>query len=274
MRKWKLIMKWTVIILIVIFCVIGVPIFINESYKRQGGYLTIWGAEDVLDYYGTIVGTTIAMITLVLTIRFTKKQIQRENFIQNEKEKWLKLDGIVMNILECISPAVPLQIYMDGGLVNPHGTIVALQKYQFYCRTCTDGLTPYLSDNDYLKMKDLINGMQKAMEEYSDLAGEYIKLLAQLMDLRSLSVVKDTLDTERANPGAFSAETIEFCNTLRNKTKELDYHRILKDIEKLSEKLADSYQEKYRQLLGLKGLKFAEINAEIQQNADRILSHI
>lgn len=48
-----------------------------------------------------------------------EKQIQREYFIQNEKEKWLKLDGIVMNILECISPAVPLQIYMDGGLVYP-----------------------------------------------------------------------------------------------------------------------------------------------------------
>lgn len=49
--------KWGIIgLLAVIIFVIVVPIVINECYKANSGYMTIWGAADVLSYYGTILG--------------------------------------------------------------------------------------------------------------------------------------------------------------------------------------------------------------------------
>ena len=50
-KSW---IKWFEIgLLAVIIFVVGVPIIINECYKANSGYITMWGAADVLSYYGT-----------------------------------------------------------------------------------------------------------------------------------------------------------------------------------------------------------------------------
>ena len=46
------------IVLAVLFFLIVVPICINECYKIGPGYITEWGAADVLSYYGTALGAT------------------------------------------------------------------------------------------------------------------------------------------------------------------------------------------------------------------------
>ena len=58
----------------IILFVFGVPIVINECYK-VGGYVTLWSAEDVLSYYGTILGATVSVVVLTATILFTRKQM-------------------------------------------------------------------------------------------------------------------------------------------------------------------------------------------------------
>jgi hypothetical protein len=53
LEKWKNIKwKWPLIILILFILAFGVPIGINESYKLNKGYLTLWNASDVLSFYG------------------------------------------------------------------------------------------------------------------------------------------------------------------------------------------------------------------------------
>ncbi len=64
---------YIVAILMILFLIIfGVPLIINEAYKVGNGYITLWGAEDILSFYGLIlsfVGTLIlGGITVCLTI--------------------------------------------------------------------------------------------------------------------------------------------------------------------------------------------------------------
>ncbi len=68
---------------ILLFCIIGIlliiilnfliPILINEAYIANSGYLTLWGASDVLVFYGTILsflGTVIlGTLTYFLNIK-------------------------------------------------------------------------------------------------------------------------------------------------------------------------------------------------------------
>lgn len=42
------------IILVLGFLIIGVPCIINELYKKNDGYITLWGAEEVFSYYGNV----------------------------------------------------------------------------------------------------------------------------------------------------------------------------------------------------------------------------
>lgn len=69
-RPW---IKWCALVIAALAAIVGVPIIINECYKANSGYMTIWGAEDVLSYYGTILGALVTVATIVVTISFTRK---------------------------------------------------------------------------------------------------------------------------------------------------------------------------------------------------------
>lgn len=63
-----------------IFLIAGIPIIINECYKVNCGYITVWDGADVLGYYGAILGSIIAVATLAITIHFYKKADSKRFF--------------------------------------------------------------------------------------------------------------------------------------------------------------------------------------------------
>lgn len=50
--------------LLAVFIIIGIPLVINELYKKNSGYITIWSGEDVLSYYGSIIGALITGVEM------------------------------------------------------------------------------------------------------------------------------------------------------------------------------------------------------------------
>lgn len=46
-------------VILALLAVIGGPIIINECYKGDSGYITIWSAADTLSYYGTVLGALV-----------------------------------------------------------------------------------------------------------------------------------------------------------------------------------------------------------------------
>lgn len=117
-------------LVVALFFVIGIPFIINELYKTGNGYITMWGAEDVLAYYEAILGAVATVLAVVFTIRFTKKQIQRENYLQREVEKWAKIEAVFADILNQLNPIDTLRDIMDTGFTAPDKAINILQKYQ------------------------------------------------------------------------------------------------------------------------------------------------
>ena len=69
-------------IITAIFLIVGIPIIINECYKADCGYITVWDGVDVLGYYGAILGSIIAAATLAITIIFTKNRFKEIPFLK------------------------------------------------------------------------------------------------------------------------------------------------------------------------------------------------
>lgn len=59
------------VVILIVLLVVGVPIIINEVYKCNSGYITLWEAKDVLAYYGAALGGGATLIALIITIMFT-----------------------------------------------------------------------------------------------------------------------------------------------------------------------------------------------------------
>lgn len=66
------------VVIVAIFFVFLIPIAINELYKLDIGYQTVWGASEVLAYYAELLGSIIAIVVLIITVYFSRKDINKQ----------------------------------------------------------------------------------------------------------------------------------------------------------------------------------------------------
>lgn len=263
--------KFLFVLAMVLIFVFAVPIIINELYKTGTGYITMWGAPDVLSYYGAILGTASTIGALVATISFTRKQINRDAYIKNENEKWSKIEAVFADALNSINPMLPLIGTMDTGFTDPSAARTVIQKYQISCNVATDQLNTCLCITDYPKVKNLIDAINNFSEQISAICTEEIESYSKLYDLINRDTAKKTIDMEMQYPGSFPTETITSCSRIISDTDGIKYKDIEDTIGQLTTKMTEIYQSAYRSLLQLKGSTFEAIHTETQNKADSIL---
>ena len=260
------------VVLGAVFLVVGIPIIINECYKADCGYITVWDGSDVLGYYGTILGSVIAVISIIVTIAFTKKQIQRDSFLKNENEKWDRLKSIFLQTLSDINPMRILKDVMDNGFTDPTKAITLLQRYQLDCKIANDLLNAHLNMNDYPKFKELIDSIATTAEVFVDISQKEIDQYSDFQLLQHKDTALEMLSIEKERPGSFSKENIAFNKDLLEKTKTISHESINRQITQLNTEFIQAYEEKYRALLQLTGSTFETIAIETQRQADSMLS--
>ena len=272
MSKFKRVLKIILGILVISAFLVGIPIVINECYKANCGYSTAWDASAMLGYYGTILGAIITVVTLVATITFTKKQIQRESFLKNESEKWSKLKSIFLDILSYINPMGTLKEVMDNGFIDPTKAIHILQRYQMNCKTSTDLLNAYLNMNDYPKVKHLIDGIAEMAEEFVDISSGEIEQYSDFRILQNKDSAYQMVEIEKARPGSFSKENLATNQEIIKKLKNISSENINSQIAFYNSEFIRVYETKYRALLQSIGSTFETLEVATAQEADRLLN--
>ena len=166
MKKKKYV-RYMLYVFAAIVSIIIIPIVINELYKNNSGYVTIWGAADVLNYYGTVLGACIAVGALIVTIVFTKKQIQRDSIIKDQEEKWNKIEDLVSSSLVKIHPTGIAEIISIATSKDFGKTVSALHLFSFQAKTALDSLFGYIS-GDLVSLLNLLNKVCRLREGYTD----------------------------------------------------------------------------------------------------------
>ena len=77
-KQFKIIIIFFVSIFTFVLLTFGIPIIINEVYKSNSGYLTLWDASDVLSFYSVILSGIITIGSLIVTIYFSKKDTEKQ----------------------------------------------------------------------------------------------------------------------------------------------------------------------------------------------------
>ena len=272
MKNLKKIIKIIIFIIVLCFVVFGIPIIINEFYKADNGYITMWDASAMLGYYGSILGTSITVITLVATISFTKKQIKRESYLKTENEKWYKLNSVFSEILQNINPIIVFKDVIDNGFIDPTKTINILQKYQMNCKTSTDLLNSYLNMKDYPKVKHLIDGITEITAELVNITSGEIEQYSNYLILQHKDLFYKIMEIEKNRPGSFSIEDLVVNQESIEKLKTINNEEINSRIKYFNGELVRVYESKYRNLLQMVGSTFEMLEVETMQEADRLLN--
>lgn len=270
--KIKKIIKIIAIVITTLFLVIGVPIIINECYKANCGCSTALDASAMLGYYGVILGASIAVATLVVTIKFTKKQIERESFLRAENEKWDKLKSVFLDILANINPMVTLKDVMDNGFVDPTKAITVLERYQVNCKTSTDVLNAYINIDDYPKVKHLVDAIAGISEELVNISSGEVEQYSDFRLLQNKDSFYKMVEIEKVYPGSFSKESLAKNQENIEKIKTISGENINSQIAYLNSEFIRVYKTRYIAILQNIGSTFETLETAAAQEANRLLN--
>lgn len=251
--------------------IVGVPIIINESYKA-GGYITLWQAEDVLSYYGTILGAAVSVIVLAATILFTRKQIFHDQFVKTQSEKWRNADTIIRQTVDTIQPLRITQIvYADIGYEHAGETINKLHRYIMDMKMSLDMLHCHLDTIEEGRLSALTQQILSCMDEVELLSGQMIHQLSCIQKNIMHDNCKKLLRLALESTDGTDEETVQSYRDYLKENPYISPDDITKEIGEIGLKLVDVYNTSYQSLLDKKREVFREIEKENTESANKML---
>lgn len=255
-----------------LFLTIGVPIIINECYKA-GGYITLWQAEDVLSYYGTILGATVSVAVLAATILFTRKQIRHDQFVNRQSQKWKSVDAIIIQAIEAVQPLqVAQMVYADIGYEHAGETINKLQRHIMNMKKSLDMLNCHLDSTEGKRLGVLVQQILLCMEEVESLAQQMVLQLSCIQKNKLHENYKELLRLAVQSPGTVDDNTIQNYQDYLKTNPYTSPDKITEEIGNIGLKLVGVYNSTYQSLLNKKREVFFEIEKENAEKADKILN--
>lgn len=272
MKKTRI--KWiTLGSIAIIILVVGVPIAINECYKANSGYITIWSAADVLSYYGTIMGALVAAITIVATISFTRKQIQWENYLKTQTEKWSKIEVAFMDAASRINPYQSIIESMDHISTEPNTAIRRLQKYQVELTCAFDQIPIITSKEDYLKFRIVVIELEKIRDKLFELTEAKIKAYENLRKIEDCEIAQRILACLTDNGKVLPEDMLLKCQRAVEQAGGLESDAVYSEIDSATQAIAKVYADEFRPALFKKKEIFESIYIDIQKNANQFLHY-
>lgn len=255
-----------------LFLTIGVPIVINECYKA-GGYITLWQAEDVLSYYGTLLGATVSVAVLAATILFTRKQIRHDQFVNRQSQKWKSVDAIIIQAIEAVQPLqVAQMVYADMGYEHAGETINKLQRHIMNMKKSLDMLNCHLDSTEGKRLGVLVQQILLCMEEVESLAQQMVQQLSCIQKNKLHENYKELLRLAVQSPGTVDDNTIQNYQDYLKTNPYTSPDKITEEIGNIGLKLVGVYNSTYQSLLNKKREVFFEIEKENAEKADKILN--
>lgn len=174
-----------------------IPVIINQLYKQQRGYLTLWSAADVLSYYGAILQAILNILVLYITILYTRKQIQYEHIERIENEKLNQIEYELSNFLEQL---YPLKLYEITLLCNlktiTDQTFEDYLLYQVNIKSINNKINCFIHFNNYNSIKDLLNELlvfSNILVNYANNLYNYYVRIKNADDENDIALIKSKI---------------------------------------------------------------------------------
>lgn len=112
---------YIILLIVVVSAVIG-PIIINEAYKSGDGYITLWGPEDVLSYFGAVISSIGAITIGIIAIQQSNQaNIISDRLLKIEEKNsipYLTIDADRCVINELKNNEIDISIFLFNSTSN------------------------------------------------------------------------------------------------------------------------------------------------------------
>ena len=209
----------------------------------------MWEAADILNFYGTLLGSIVSVGILAITIWYNRKQIVSEKTFQIEQEKWLGIEKLVDQALDDIHPAKINKAIVEA-TENRRMDLFYVKLY-LYQTTAQDSVDKLLllsvgkENSDFTK---LVNGVDDTMQKLNQIVSRYNSFLFNMW--------KNNMILEAAKEGNAIPELTW--------TLEMQYASdFVEQSNDISNQLAEIHKNSYQPLLSLKRNVFDQIKQQL-----------
>lgn len=214
-----------------------IPVIINEFYKNNSGYITLWDAADVLAYYGAILQAVFSMVALYITISYTRRQIKYEHIenIENEKIKNIEYEFSVF--IETLYPLKLFKIKLLYGDKEEYDDKILeeLLLYQVDLKLICNKMKCFMSLEQYSYIIELLNNLL----EFADVLIEHANDLYVCYDKIRLNESEEATNAE---------------------------------IESVCEKLQELTNVKYQKILAVKKEVYSQLEKDLESDLLKIIN--
>lgn len=258
--------------IILLILIVGVPFIINESYKVDDGYITLWGASEVLSYYGTVLGASATILAVIYTIKFTRKQINYDYSISQEKLKWEKVDNLLQEHFKKIMPTEIIQIYTSSEkATNPMYYIEKIQIRIIEIKTSLDWIKSYINPDEYKLISSYMDMLLSVDEEICNVCSKVVEILAQFEQNNLHNEVQQAIDNQST---LINTEELDAYKKMIKDNPYINPEKIHKSLSTCSQELLAIQEEKFQNLLNCKRDIFCEIYSNLNNNEQKKLDKI
>lgn len=256
--------KIVLLVIIILFLIVGVPLIINELYKVDKGYVTLWGAAEVLSYYGTILGASATLLAVLFTIKFTRRQISYNYIISQETLKWKKVEELIQNHFKLIMPTEIIKIYSPSDVaMNPAPYIENLNVREMEIKISLDWIKCYINPDDYKLISDFIDKLCSIDREINDVCDKIVKCLMQFE--KNTIYIAASKNIEQGK-GILSSQKISEYESMVKTNPYVEETTIFKKIRVYSDILLNIQEEEFTYLLNYKRDLFNRIYADLSKH--------
>lgn len=253
-KKW---FKYGFIPISIIVLIFIVPIIINECYKLDIGYITVWDAADVLNYYGIILGVIASVFLLAITIAYNRKQFIYEKALQQQQEKWSDIERVVNQVLDDIHPFKFQKILSDAVESGRADLmLINLNLYESSAKVSFDKILYSINEQEEKYLNDLIIKISTTMQELKEIKNEYIRFYIEAM------AGNHAFQQVQASENPMEVKWI----CAKGIMSDLQEHS-----DEINKRLSNIYKTKYQPLITQKKEIFKQINEQLILQSEKML---
>lgn len=253
-KKW---FKYGIIPISIIVLIFIVPIIINECYKLDIGYITVWDAADVLNYYGIILGVIVSVFLLAITIVYNRKQLIYEKKLQQQQEKWSSIERLFNQVLDDMHPFKFQKILSDAAESGRADLmIINLNLYESTAQASFDKMLYSINEQEEKWLDNLISKISATMQELKEIKNKYIKFYFETM------VNKQAFQYAQVNDNSMEVQLIcakDFITKFKEHSDEIN------------KRVSNIYKTEYQPLITQKKEVFKQINEQIILHSEKML---
>jgi len=146
MKKYSPKVKFSIAAIILVALTIGIVFVINESYKADKGYITLWQPADTLAFYGTylsFIGTVV--LGVVAVYQNKKAQDLNEQLQKLQQAQYISMVSAKRVMLETRSSTTPNYLNIQMPDIN----VINLISDDFTTNNCYHIDVEFQNDSEY-----------------------------------------------------------------------------------------------------------------------------